>query len=91
VHTRLRLNERLAIERSQQTDVRDCQETLLQKGSKRTLSVEKLYKCVSAPMKSSLQRDPEGPSQPHVRPGTQSMSRLSNSKRRRRSSYTVHS
>jgi hypothetical protein len=32
-------------------------------------------------LKSSLQRDPEGPSQPHVRPGTQSMSRLSNSKR----------
>jgi hypothetical protein len=31
-------------------------------------------------LKSSLQRDPEGPSQPHVRPGTQSMSRLSNSK-----------
>jgi hypothetical protein len=30
---------------------------------------------------SSLQRDPEGPSQPHVRPGTHSMSRLSNSKR----------
>jgi hypothetical protein len=28
VHTRLRRNERLAIERSQQTDVRDCQEPL---------------------------------------------------------------
>jgi hypothetical protein len=27
VHTRLRLNERLAIERSQQTDVRDCKKT----------------------------------------------------------------
>jgi hypothetical protein len=31
VHTQLRRNERLAIERSQQTDVRDCQEPLLQK------------------------------------------------------------
>jgi hypothetical protein len=39
VHTRLRRNERLAIQRSQQTDVRDCQEPLHQKGSKRTLSV----------------------------------------------------
>jgi hypothetical protein len=35
VHTRLRRNERLAIERLQQTDVRDRQEPLLQKGSKR--------------------------------------------------------
>jgi hypothetical protein len=34
VHTRLRRNERLAIERLQQTDVRDCQEPLLQKGSR---------------------------------------------------------
>jgi hypothetical protein len=35
VHTRLRRNERLAIERLQQTDCnRDCQEPLLQKGSK---------------------------------------------------------
>jgi hypothetical protein len=40
VHTRLRRNQRLAIERSQQTDVRDCQEPLLQKGSKRTPSQE---------------------------------------------------
>jgi hypothetical protein len=31
MHTRLRRNERLAIERSEQTDVRDCQEPLLQK------------------------------------------------------------
>jgi hypothetical protein len=31
VHTRLRRNERLAIERSQQTDARDCQEPLHQK------------------------------------------------------------
>jgi hypothetical protein len=39
VHMRLRRNERLAIERLRQTDARDCQEPLLQKGSKRTLSV----------------------------------------------------
>jgi hypothetical protein len=39
VHTRLRRNERLAMRRLQQTDVRGCQEPLLQKGSKRTLSV----------------------------------------------------
>jgi hypothetical protein len=39
VHTQLRRNERLAIERLQQTDVMDCQEPQLKKGSKRTLSV----------------------------------------------------
>jgi hypothetical protein len=39
VHTRLRRNERLANKRLQKTDLGDCQEPLLQKGSKRTLSV----------------------------------------------------
>jgi hypothetical protein len=39
VYTRLRRNERLAIKRLQQTGVRDCQEPLLQKSSKRTLNV----------------------------------------------------
>jgi hypothetical protein len=34
VHTRLRRNERLGIVGLQQTDVRDCREPLLQKGSK---------------------------------------------------------
>jgi hypothetical protein len=129
VRTRLRRNERLAIERSQQTDVRDCQEPLLQKGSKRTQRKKKCYTALTRlrrnePLarervqqgrtrgchqphfkklerderaeankthstlrmdgieeESLLQTDPEGPSQRHVRPGTQSMSRLSNSKR----------
>jgi hypothetical protein len=44
VHTRLRHNERLAIESSQQTGFGDCQEPLLQKGTKRTLSVPSLLR-----------------------------------------------
>jgi hypothetical protein len=45
VNTQLRCNERPANERTQQTDSGTASEPLLQKGSKRTLSVPKL-KCV---------------------------------------------
>jgi hypothetical protein len=55
VHTRLRRNERLAIERSQQTDVRDCQEPA-SKGSKRTLSVPSTLRTDGIGMRGTRER-----------------------------------
>jgi hypothetical protein len=56
------------------------------KKKKKCYTTKSLQSATARREKSSLQRDPQGPSQPHVRPGTQSMSRLSNSKRHQPSS-----